>query len=331
MTNNKTKDIFNKFGKFFIILTCIPLLSSCTNMFILGVSPYDGRSMPEIKQEIVWPKGYAGYHNTLNSTYNKDFSMQIVKLISNNASNVSNNSSVDNNSNNSNLDFASYTSNYSVKCQQVNFSLKRESTFNINFTEQTPQNPIKTVPLDKLSVMDNNNIPITSYLLKPTSSTNSSNLSNSTNSSKEQNNQSAQYFVIYLLKDALNYQLCSGLENLNNNITNIATNKNLSYNINLLILSNFRDCDKWGHKEQCLALHYTYNINVVNNKTNKKFAKNLEYTDNTSYSVADIAYNPLNYYILPIVRKNRDVIDKEVFTYELYHSLGNTLQNSTTH
>lgn len=126
-------------------------------------------------------------------------------------------------------------------------------------------------------------------------------------------------FGRYLLKDALNYQWLQGYINFLN-IYNQTNNKDILYKISLSILTDLVD-DKNDTKNKVkkVSFHYKYNINIINSKTGETYlSKNLKYDDNTTITTDSIAYYPYSDYITPIVEKNREVIEKEVFTDELY-------------
>lgn len=144
------------------------------------------------------------------------------------------------------------------------------------------------------------------------------------------------YSGIYLLKDALDYQWHQGYViflDKYSQINNKKINDNdIQYRINANI---FTDLDDIGNSTKKyirkVSFHYKYDIDIFNNKTKKVYlSKKLQYDYNAATTTNNVAYYKHIEYLLPIIRKNREVIEREVFTDELYNALTNASQNSTT-
>lgn len=141
------------------------------------------------------------------------------------------------------------------------------------------------------------------------------------------------YIGVYLLKDALNYQVYNGyaifLDKYNQTNNKRINNTDIQYKINADIFTDLADIGNNTKKQiRNVIFHYRYNIDVFNNKTKKVYlSKKLQYDDNTTITTDSISYYKYTDYIALLVRKNRAVLDSEVFTDELYNTLTNTSQN----
>lgn len=309
--------MINRLIKLIIIVSCIPLLSSCAEAVVVaGVGVYVTQIAVDAKKErsLSFGNGFffvshsmqsKGQDDVLDATYEKDFSIPI---------DLNNKSDSNDYYNLTNLQLIPIQVSYN--CQKIKTTLNRTTTFLIKFSKTSSFNTTELIFLNSSQTTNSNYVPVIKYpffylTFYPKSGT------------KE----------IYSLEEALNYQWCKGevyfANKHKNNITNIVNNTNIIYNININIFSNTRKCSKWFGAGECLSLHYKYDINIIDEKTKTiYFSKNIEHTENTSYTTGDMEYNARGSYILPIVEKNREVIEEEVFTDELYNALTSASQNS---
>lgn len=287
-----------KLAKLLAMVICVFLLTGCEIVFS--------------DRALSTTMGYVYKVNILDATHDKDFTIN---------RNISENNSI-------NIDTSTAKKNIievSKQCQQINTSTIIMSNLHLSLDEITVSNDspylfpkkgssyvlFNMTILDEPKIVDDNVFVMYSMNI-------------------------AKY---YLLKDALDYQWCQGYINFIkeydiqiNNKYNKIDNAALLYNINSYISVNAKKCGLLNDT-QCLAFSYKYNINVINSKTNEVyFNKNLEYVNETMFDFLNLFhYNAFGYYIRPIVRKNREVIEREVFTDELYNALTKSSQNSTTH
>lgn len=302
-----------KIIKLITVVSYIFLLSGCAEMYgtalvaagVIGVTDVADHAKNE--RSVYWEWGVFGgwkFDHTIDGhdsfpfvAYGKDFTSQY------NQSDVKNNS----------------ITNTNTTCSNIKVSTIRFSTFSMEHWNISSD----TVNLTLLnnSQIVNNDIPILLYSKIVIRYYN-------TNGNPK----------TYRLGDAIDYQWCKGYNNfidkhrqVQNNYAKI-DNMSLIYKVNLELLTNTSKCSKWFGEGHCINFNYNYSINIIDNKTNTTiFSKKLEYTDNSSYTTGDIAYNTLGYYVLSILRKNREVIEREVFTDELYKTLSNASQNPTTY
>lgn len=303
--------MLHKFIKLLLLVICVSLLSACSGLTVIeltistiGQAPNDlsHERSPTISLTI-------GADYAFMDTFDKVF----VTGLGSNYSNYSNGS----NSSNFFQNFQKNVNTSDAKCSQVNFSFNGMSSFGIIFKEPISTKEIDIVKFDKPQHIDND-IPIIIYSYKASRMNIKKNLG------------------FYSLNDALNYQWCKRTNDFNNGRYSgdykKIDNTNLMYNINMTLSSDLTSCTVLFKERHCVILNYQYNINVVDTKNNKVYlSKKYEYTYKTSDLIGDVAYNPLNYYVATIVRKNREVIEQQILTDELYNTLTNASQNITTH
>lgn len=302
-----------KLHKLIAILGCIFLLSSCS------ANDVDTIQMAANIITVVTIAGDASYNtknersasSTMTITYDDTLWATYIKTFSNKLSSakISHIDSFD--------DIEKNVNTNETVCPQINLSTNITSSFSLYFKQPLSEKEIEVRDLQEQQPTDNY-IPIIVY------------------------DKAMPRFYrdigFYQLVDALNYQWCKGYDDFikresktkHNNITN---NTDIIYNVNLAISTKMVSCNKTFGEAHCLVLNYKYDIDVINNKTKTSYFKqNLAYSENTSDTVGDVAYNPLNYYIAPIVQKNRYVIEYDLFTDDLYKkfTLNSTNQTNST-
>lgn len=282
-----------KFIKLLIVIACIPLLSGCD---VIVVSALSALAIASLQSEI------------LDATYNENF------IIS-----VNNTSDYD-------------TSVYKVK-QNIEYLNKKypqvQVSTTITKTFSTKLAYLSNQTWSKKYILKEPNYEANIEIFDKPQDIGDSILFGEVNSSG-----SGQY---YLLKDAINYQWYRGYRKFTLQYDKIknTNNTDILYKIDtsiLIDLTNPKGGNVSASSVQNVNFHYKYNINVYDNKTNKVyFNKSLTYDDNESTTTNNIARYPYSDYIGIIIIKNRQVIEDEVFTDELYNSLNNALQNNNTH
>lgn len=294
--------MFTRFIELITILLCILIFSSCamTNMANTNDIYFVRQKTSNLENKRSWNhKSYwLGRSYTSQATYDKDFAVQVELKDNENVSFIDN--------------IEKNITYITPECKNVKVMLASSTKFYLKFSKISDR--LYTVNSTKASLFDEPK-PIEEYIpvvLYP--------------KILEQSKTG-----VYFLKEAINYQWCQGYVSFIHKY-NKSKNEHILYNINMSILSDTHECTKWFGKGTCLSLHYDYDIDIIDNKTKTSyFTKKLTYIQNTTDTIGDIEYDPIGYYIETIVEKNREVIENEVFTDELYNTLSNALQNSTTH